>query len=618
MPKRINEARGAMTWRALMATATLVFFGVDLAHTQRPAARPVQVTIRVALVDSTFDARPLALFPLEISAQGRRDTVRTTLVGVAEVRLLPGSYRLRSLEPATVGDSQFSWDIDLAIGAAGTPREVELTNTNARRVPATSSPPRVAAPVHEKLTAQQILARYGSAVVRIEAGLAHGTGFVVAEPEGAILTNDHVVSGQRRITVYLDSVTRVLATVVRRDRATDAAILKVAPELLATRPRLPLSIDEGSHRPVEPGMAVYALGYPLNQGLTLTTGIVSGIRSGAIISDVSINPGNSGGPMISADGMVIGLNTFRDPSPGGPGLGGAVLVSQLTSLLAQARAAFPETPDPPPRTLPVMPHSRIPASALNSLVAKADHRTAEKIYQEASAGNFTVLVSSPIARATLARAAEEYVASDRRRREVAADVENDERYDAGTTYQWQEHTGDDLLPVVQVMVIPKEGETGGSLFRRLMLGPNLQATWRFKGDVRDAQIFRDSVPIEPIRGGVRPLRRLENNVWVEMRDVASYAHFVLDARTFAPRQDGLPPVIVIGIDDLKRPGAKFCYALPPELTARIWNDFAPLASAIWPGEDLRSATLPERGRSKIDRRLVPAACREMGGGSWIY
>ena len=53
------------------------------------------------------------------------------------------------------------------------------------------------------------------------------------------------------------------------------------------------------------GERVLAIGFPLNQEMTLTTGIVSGVRDGAIISDVNINHGNSGGPMMNLAGEVV-------------------------------------------------------------------------------------------------------------------------------------------------------------------------------------------------------------------------------------------------------------------------------------------------------------------------
>jgi S1-C subfamily serine protease len=68
------------------------------------------------------------------------------------------------------------------------------------------------------------------------------------------------------------------------------------------------------------GDAVIAIGNPLNVGLSVTTGIVSGTErpitapnnytiDGAIQTDAAISSGNSGGPLLDASGSVIGINS---------------------------------------------------------------------------------------------------------------------------------------------------------------------------------------------------------------------------------------------------------------------------------------------------------------------
>ena len=68
------------------------------------------------------------------------------------------------------------------------------------------------------------------------------------------------------------------------------------------------------------GDVVFAIGNPLDAGLTVTSGIVSALgRSGKlgmnlafedfIQTDAAINPGNSGGPLIDFEGRLLGMNT---------------------------------------------------------------------------------------------------------------------------------------------------------------------------------------------------------------------------------------------------------------------------------------------------------------------
>jgi len=140
-----------------------------------------------------------------------------------------------------------------------------------------------------------------------------GSGFIINE-DGEILTNNHVVSGSRNITVTLSDQSHYPATVVGLDRRSDLAILRIK----ANR-KLPFVRLCNSDNLVV-GQKVLAIGNPFGLQGTLTTGIVSSLgRSlenedgapleGLIQTDAAINPGNSGGPLLDSSGNVIGINT---------------------------------------------------------------------------------------------------------------------------------------------------------------------------------------------------------------------------------------------------------------------------------------------------------------------
>jgi S1-C subfamily serine protease len=73
------------------------------------------------------------------------------------------------------------------------------------------------------------------------------------------------------------------------------------------------------------GQKVYAIGNPFGLQGTMTTGIISAIRSihnpqgstieNAIQTDAAINPGNSGGPLLNSRGEVIGINSLIATNP---------------------------------------------------------------------------------------------------------------------------------------------------------------------------------------------------------------------------------------------------------------------------------------------------------------
>jgi serine protease Do len=153
-----------------------------------------------------------------------------------------------------------------------------------------------------------------------------GSGFIV-DPEGYVVTNNHVVGRADRVTVELADGRKLPGKVVGADPQTDIALLKV--EAGAPLPFVSFGNSDG----LRVGEWVLAMGNPFGLGSSATAGIVSarGRQIGAgpyddfIQTDAPINPGNSGGPLFSAAGEVVGVNTaIFSPSGGNIGIGFAV------------------------------------------------------------------------------------------------------------------------------------------------------------------------------------------------------------------------------------------------------------------------------------------------------
>ncbi|MEM9227418.1 MAG: trypsin-like peptidase domain-containing protein, partial [Verrucomicrobiota bacterium] len=99
-----------------------------------------------------------------------------------------------------------------------------------------------------------------------------GSGFVVSE-DGYVLTNHHVISGgteeiAEEITVRLPDGREFDAAYVGSDPQTDIAVLKVEANALPT-------LRLGDSDQLRVGDIVFAVGNPLDVGLTVTQGIVS-------------------------------------------------------------------------------------------------------------------------------------------------------------------------------------------------------------------------------------------------------------------------------------------------------------------------------------------------------
>jgi serine protease Do len=110
----------------------------------------------------------------------------------------------------------------------------------------------------------------------------------------------------------------VPATLVGTDRETDLAVLKVA------QTGLPFA-TLGDSDSLSPGQVVLAFGSPFGLASSVTMGVISAVgrqllnedRMIYIQTDTPINPGNSGGPLVSADGLVVGINTLIFSQSGG-------------------------------------------------------------------------------------------------------------------------------------------------------------------------------------------------------------------------------------------------------------------------------------------------------------
>ena len=162
-----------------------------------------------------------------------------------------------------------------------------------------------------------------------------GTGFII-DPEGYILTNQHLVASPERIRVRLNDRREFAASLVGSDPSTDLALLKVKASHLPT-------VRLGDSDQTRVGDWVCAIGNPYRFDHSVTVGVVSSLGrkiydasfDSYIQTDAAINPGNSGGPLIDSHGDAIGVNSAM--SVPGQGIGFAVPINVAREILVPLR-----------------------------------------------------------------------------------------------------------------------------------------------------------------------------------------------------------------------------------------------------------------------------------------
>ena len=172
---------------------------------------------------------------------------------------------------------------------------------------------------------------------------AAGSGIVISE-DGYILTNNHVISGADKITVYVmpedgkSEETTYDATLVASSESNDIAVLKIDAEGLT-----PAVFGDSDQ--LEIGELAVAIGNPMGSVHgSVTAGSISAtereltiddVTISAIQTDAAINPGNSGGGLFDSYGNLIGIVYAKSSSVSIEGIGYAIPVNDVKELIDQ-------------------------------------------------------------------------------------------------------------------------------------------------------------------------------------------------------------------------------------------------------------------------------------------
>lgn len=167
-----------------------------------------------------------------------------------------------------------------------------------------------------------------------------GSGFVIkiSDKTMYIVTNHHVVSEAKKITVFFHDKSYADASVHAMDERTDIAVLKVNMKQLPDQGKTIAALEWADDEAAQIGDWVLAIGNPFGLGSSVTNGIISSKgrdllttggrgRGNSYVDDfiqhsAQINMGNSGGCLLDMSGKVLGVNTaILSPSGGNVGVG---------------------------------------------------------------------------------------------------------------------------------------------------------------------------------------------------------------------------------------------------------------------------------------------------------
>jgi hypothetical protein len=505
-----------------------------------PQITPVNVKVRVLLVDKDLNQKPVPFYIINVknAASGGSSTeLKTDLDGKAEAQLAPGNYSISTPKPVELGGKKYTWNLEIQI--SGAEQHIELTNDNAKAEDAapiaSSSGENKSSSGSNSGELTALFDKLKNSVVTIHSESRNGSGFLV-DSTGLVVTNNHVVNSSSYLAVQFDDKRKVPARLISSNSDKDVAVIWFDPAAFREGVVAPLLANEtASHLVV--GQRVFTIGNPLGREKALTTGVVSKIEKDSINSDININPGNSGGPLFTLDGQVAGITTgvLRN-------LASIVPVEIVRPLVEQARKSIAGGAPPAPTLLPVEPTDFYPADVLRELLKQEKLDTKPYFFD---AGEFQVALITPPINYFL-RHEDEMAAA----RKAAKRSGGDPASAKPPTSALED--AQDYRPVLVVRVRPKFGAflkvrfKNGFVRMRLLCGG------------------KELAPIQPGRSEYDLLDQRGRTV-----DTTFQGRYVYLADAVTPACGG----VVLEIFSEKDPNTPVSKPIEPATVERVWGDF---------------------------------------------
>jgi S1-C subfamily serine protease len=151
-----------------------------------------------------------------------------------------------------------------------------------------------------------------------------GTGFIINE-NGYLITNNHVVKGNRNIYVYNEKYGDLEAEVVLTDPGNDLAVIKITDTAFIAEKKLPYSFINND---LELGQRIYTLGFSRSNSLVYNEGFISSKAANTALQNkekflltLQVDGGSSGSPVINNNGAIIGIVAAKEVQENGFAVG---------------------------------------------------------------------------------------------------------------------------------------------------------------------------------------------------------------------------------------------------------------------------------------------------------
>jgi S1-C subfamily serine protease len=548
------------------------------------AQSPENVSFKVTVVDNDLNVRNVPKFALVIKKSGESSLPETKITtspdGGASLSLRPGYYLVTSESSLTFQNRSYDWALPFAI-ETGKSATIDLSSHNAKIRSLSMSPSTQAStPGRDISRGGEMFAALRNGVVTVQGELEPGTGFIIDE-RGLVLTNQHVIDQSNEIRVRFDKYTAVKARVLAVDEQRDLAVLQINMSAFPGGRVLDLVTSASTEKPVVEGERIFTIGSPLHQDKILSTGVVSKIEKGAIITDIAFNSGNSGAPLFNSVGQVVGISTFkiRDKSASvfagnemtteESGLTGIVSIGEAAELISKARSAAAVKGLPSAELMPNMPDGSFPIETIKASLQDKNFPLKQYV---ADVKNYQIKYMTPVYKFYVMEKDRIESLKNRAARNKekgvidGADPFRDLRY-------WSEFAGE-LRPIVQILALPETGATGSSMALSViaqgLVGYGTPLSHKYKADFYQMKLMCDGREIVPlIRNKTEIVRELQSYYKEHKRytyaGVYSYPYEV-----FAPGRCRTLQTQLFSEEDIETP---ITSDVSDATRNRIWSDF---------------------------------------------